>query len=91
MKTIILGIALLIVLGTIVGPSRGQMNLFSMVVAIVAIGVFGGVMGDSLKHTKKTKGAAEKDLAEVKQHIAQIEADIADIKEQIADFIINQV
>ena len=67
------------------------MSLFSMIVMIVAIGVFGGVLSDLAKHRKSFTGAAQKDLAEIKERIAQIEIDIADIKEQIADFIIKQV
>ena len=91
MRTILGIVALIIVLGAVFGTSRGAMNPFSMVVAIVAIGVFGGVMRDSVKHGKNIKGAAERDLAEMNQRISQIEADIGDIKEQIADFIIKQV
>ena len=91
MKVLLIIVAMVIVLGVIFGTSGGSINPFSMVVAIVAIGVFGGVMGDAVKHGKRAKEAAEKDLAEMNQRISQIEADIGDIKEQIADFIIRQV
>ena len=91
MRTILGIVALMIVLGIIFGPSGGEIGLFAMVVAIVAIGVFGGIMRESVKHGKEVKGAAERDLAEMNQRISQIEADIGDIKEQIADFIIKQV
>jgi cell division protein FtsB len=69
----------------------GGMNLWSMVVAIVAISVFGGILTEFVKSRKDLSSAVQKDLTEVKQRITQIEADIADIKEQIADFIIKQV
>ena len=68
----------------------GGMSPFSMIVAIVAISVFGGVLRESVKHKKGINSAAQQDLTEIKQRIAQIEADIGDIKEQIADFIIKQ-
>ncbi len=67
------------------------MSPFSMVVAIVAISVFGGILREFVKSRKDLNTTAQKDLAEIKERIAQIEIDIADIKEQIADFIIKQV
>ena len=70
---------------------RMNMNGISMVVAIVAIVVFGGILREFVKSRKDLSNAAQKDLAEIKQRIAHIEADIDDIKEQIADFIIKQV
>ena len=68
----------------------GSFNPFSMIVAIVAISVFGGVLREFAKHRKDMGSSAQEDLAEIKQKIAQMETDIADIKEQIADFIIKQ-
>ncbi len=62
---------------------------FSMVVAIVAISVLGGILREILKTRKDFNTSSQKELVEIKQHIAKIEADIADIKEQIADFIIK--
>jgi len=64
-------------------------NPFSMVVAIVAIAVFGGVLREMVRQRKDFNNVSQKELIEIKHHIAQIEADIADIKEQIADFIIK--
>jgi len=61
---------------------------FSMVVAIVAIVMITGLFREAIKRRHDT-AASQKDLVEIKQHMAQIEADIADIKEQIADFIIK--
>ena len=72
------------------GRFFGVLNPFSMIVAIVAISVFGGVLREFVKHKKGINNAAQQDLTEIKQRIAQIEADIGDIKEQIADFIIKQ-
>jgi membrane protein implicated in regulation of membrane protease activity len=69
----------------------GSVNVFSMVIAIVAISVFGGILREFVKSRKDLNSAAQRDLTEIKQRIAQIEADIGDIKEQIADFIIKQV
>ena len=69
----------------------GSANVFSMVIVIVAISVFGGILREFVKSRKNLNSTAQKDLAEIKQRIAQIEADIGDIKEQIADFIIKQV
>ncbi|MBD3184104.1 hypothetical protein GF312_17600 [Candidatus Poribacteria bacterium] len=90
-----MGILLMIVAAMIAIPSVlgffSGMSVFSMVVAIVAISVFGGILREFVKSRKDLNNAAKKDLDEIKQHIAQIEEDIADIKEQIADFIIKQV
>ncbi len=91
MRTLLIILAVLVALGVIFGAPGIAMNPFSMVVAIVAISVFGGVLREGMKHEKKIKGTVENDLAEMNQRIARIEADIGDIKEQIADFIINQV
>ena len=73
------------------GLMEGGMGIFQMVVAIVAISVFGGILREFVKSRKEISNAAQKDLAEINRRIAQIEADIADIKEQIADFIIKQI
>ena len=70
---------------------RASLNPFSMVVAIVAISVFGGVFREIVKSRKNLNNAAQSDIEDIKQRLAQIEADIGDIKEQIADFIIKQV
>ncbi len=91
MRTLLIILAVLIILGVLFGTHGISMNPFSMVVAIVAISVFGSVLREGVKHEKKVKGTVENDLAEMNQRIAQIEIDIGDIKEQIADFIINQV
>jgi hypothetical protein len=88
MKTVFVILIILIVLG-FVGGTAHTMNPFSMVVAIVAIGVFGGVLREFAKDGGKKTSKAE--TIELNDRIARIEADIADIKEQIADFIINQV
>ena len=69
----------------------GSMNGSSMVVAIVAISVIGGILREFVKSRKELNSATQKDLADIKQRIAQIEIDIADIKDQIADFIIKQI
>ncbi len=69
----------------------GGMSPFSMVVAIVAISVFGGILREFVKSRKNLNSAAQRDLVEIKERIAQIEIDIGDIKEQIADFIIKQI
>jgi len=61
---------------------------FAMIVAIVAIVMFTGLIREAIKR-RHDSAASQKDLEEIKRHIAQIEADIADIKEQIADFIIK--
>ena len=87
MKTVLIIVVILVVLGFVMGTARA-MNPFSMVVAIVAIGVFGGVMKEYAKDGGK-KGS-KNDMTELNQRISQIETDIADIKEQIADFIIKQ-
>ena len=71
--------------------SLGNMNVFSMVVVIVAISVFGGVLREFVKSKKNADKSVQGDLAEIKQRLAQIEADLEDIKEQIADFIIREV
>jgi cell division protein FtsB len=93
MGLLLMIIALMLAMPAIALGFFGMMNMngVSMVVAIVAIAVFGGVLREFVKNRKDLKGAAQKDLAEIKQRIAHIEADIADIKEQIADFIIKQV
>ena len=88
MRTVLIILAILVVLGFVAGTARA-MNPFSMVVAIVAIGVFGGVLKESAKDGSKKSG--KKNTVELNDRIARIEADIADIKEQIADFIIGQV
>ena len=89
---ILLIIAIVIICLNILGFStRGGMNAMSMVVAIVAIAVFGGVLREFVKTKKDVSSDVRGELETMKQHIAQIEADIADIKEQIADFIIKQV
>ena len=67
------------------------MGVFSMVLGIVAISVFGGILREFVKSRKDLNSAAQRNLAEINERIAQIEADIADIKEQIADFIIKHV
>jgi len=87
MKIVLVIIILIVALGLVGGFARA-MNPFSMVVAIVAIGVFGGVMKEYAKDGGK-KGS-KNDMAELNQRISQIETDIADIKDQIADFIIKQ-
>jgi hypothetical protein len=88
MRTVLIILAILVVLGFVAGTARA-MNPFSMVVAIVAIGVFGGVLREFAKGggTKNSKN----DMVELNERIARIEADIGDIKEQIADFIIAQI
>ena len=88
MKIVLIVIAILVIMG-FVGGTAHMMNPFSMVVAIVAIGVFGGVLREFAKDGGKKTSKAE--TVELNDRIARIEADIADIKEQIADFIINQV
>lgn len=65
-----------------------SMNPFSFVIAIVAIVMITGIFREAIKR-RHDAAASQKDLIEIKQHIAKIEADIADIKEQIADFIIR--
>jgi cell division protein FtsB len=87
---IMVAVVVMVILGGLF-TSIGAMNPFSMVVAIVAIAVFGGVLREFAKGRRDASSTAQKDLAEIKERIAQIEADIADIKEQIADFIIKQV
>ncbi len=67
------------------------MGIFSMVVVIVAISVFGGILREFVKSKKDLSNSVHRDLDEMRQRIANIEADIADIKEQIADFIIKNV
>lgn len=88
MKAVLVIVGIIVALG-IIGGSARSMNPFSMVVAIVAIGVFGGVLREFAKDGGKKN--SKNDMAELNEHIAQIEADIGDIKEQIADFIISQV
>ena len=90
MRMLLVVAAVVVVLVGIFGSLRG-MNPYSMIVAIVAISVFGGVLREFVKNKRDVDGTAQKDLVEIKQRIAQIEADIGDIKEQIADFIIKQV
>ena len=87
MKIVLLIILLVVALG-FVGGFPHAMNPFSMVVAIVAITVFGGVLKEYGKDGGKKAG--KNDMTELNQRISQIEIDIADIKEQIADFIIKQ-
>jgi len=87
MKIVLLIILLVVALG-FVGGFAHAMNPFSMVVAIVAITVFGGVLKEYGKDGGKKAG--KNDMTELNQRISQIEIDIADIKEQIADFIIKQ-
>jgi hypothetical protein len=67
------------------------MGIFSMVVVIVAISVFGGILREFVKSKKDLSNSVKHDLDEMRQRIANIEADIADIKEQIADFIIKNI
>ena len=67
------------------------MGIFSMVVVIVAISVFGGILREFVKSKKDLSNSVKRDLDEMRQRIANIEADIGDIKEQIADFIIKNV
>ena len=67
------------------------MGIFSMVVVIVAISVFGGILREFVKSKKDLSNSVHRDLDEMRQRIANIEADIADIKEQIADFIIKNI
>lgn len=90
MALMMVAVVVMVMLGGLF-TSIGAMNRFSMVVAIVAIAVFGGVLREFAKGKKDASSAAQKDLAEIRERIAQIEADIGDIKEQIADFIIKQV
>ena len=61
---------------------------FSMVVAIVAVVMFTGVLREFIKR-RNVFSASQKEMEEIKRHLATIEADIADIKEQIADYIIK--
>jgi peptidoglycan hydrolase CwlO-like protein len=68
---------------------RMFMEPFSMVVAIVAIVMVTGVFREIVKQRHDFKSVSQKEMIEIKQHLAGIEADIADIKEQIADFIIK--
>jgi uncharacterized membrane protein len=65
------------------------MEPFSMVVAIVAIVMVTGVFREFVKRRNDFNSVSQKEMVEIKQHLARIEADIADIKEQIADFIIK--
>jgi hypothetical protein len=88
MKIVLVVIILIVALG-VVGSFARSMNPFSMIVAIVAISVFGGVLREFAKDGGGKK-AGKNDMAELNQRIAQIETDIADIKDQIADFIIKQ-
>jgi len=88
MRMILVIVVLIVALG-LVGNFARMMNPFSMVVAIVAIGVFGGVLREYVKGGDKKPGKGE--TTELSERIARIEADIADIKEQIADFIISQI
>ena len=67
------------------------MSVFTMVLGIVAISVFGGILREFAKSKKDFNSATQKNLAEINERITQIEEDIADIKEQIADFIIKNV
>ena len=90
MRMLLIVAVLAVALVGLFGSFSG-MNLFSMIVAIVAISVFGGVLREFVKSKKDVDSAAQKDLAEIRQRVAQIEADIGDIKEQIADFIIKQI
>jgi hypothetical protein len=88
MKAVLVIVVIIVALG-IIGGSARAMNPFSMVVAIVAIAIFGGVLREYVKGGgKKT---SKNETVELNERIARIEADIGDIKEQIADFIIGQI
>jgi cation transport ATPase len=92
-----MGMLLVMIAAVIAMPAAvlgffGHMDPFWMaIVTIVAISVFGGILREFVKSRKNLSSIAQKELTEIKQHIAQIEVDIADIKEQIADFIIKHV
>lgn len=86
---ILLPVFLLVLKFIFEGGTPMHFDPFSMVVAIVAISVLGGILSEILKTRKDFNTSSQKELVEIKQHIAKIEADIADIKEQIADFIIK--
>jgi len=58
------------------------------VVAIVAVVMFAGVLREFIKR-RNVFSASQKEMEEIKRHLATIEADISDIKEQIADYIIK--
>lgn len=88
MKAVLVIVVIIVALG-IIGGSARAMNPFSMVVAIVAIAVFGGVLREFAKGGGKKNSKSE--TVELNERIARIEADIGDIKEQIADFIIAQI
>ncbi len=90
---IIAAIVAMSAMGTLgfVGGMFGTTGGIPVIVMIVAIVVFGGILRELAKNRKDLKGATQKELVEIKEHIARIEADIGDIKEQIADFIIKQI
>jgi len=72
------------------GITEGMfMGPFQMVVAIVAIVTLAGVLREFIKRRHDLNSVSQREMVEIKQHLARIEADIADIKEQIADFIIK--
>lgn len=77
-------VAAMVAVPAVILSLMGGMNVLSMVVTIVAISIFGGVLREYVRHRKDSGGVTQKELLEIKNHIAQIEADIA-------DFIIKQV
>lgn len=91
MGVVLLVIAAVVVMSGVFGASMHIANPFSMVVAIVAIAIFGGIISEAMKNRKQRSKADQIEMVEIKQQMTRMEADIADIKEQIADILIRQV
>lgn len=93
LRVLIIIVVIVVLISRFGTPFMGMMEgMFmdgtSMIVAIVAVVMFAGVLREFIKR-RNVFSASQKEMEEIKRHLAVIEADIADIKEQIADYIIK--
>ena len=92
LRVLIIIVVIVVLISHFGKPFMGMEGMFmdgtSMVVAIVAVVMFTGVLREFIKR-RNVFSASQKEMEEIKRHLATIEADIADIKEQIADYIIK--
>jgi hypothetical protein len=90
LRVLIIIVVIVVLISRFGTPFMGMMEGLSMdgVVAIVAVVMLAGVLREFIKR-RNVFSASQKEMEEIKQHLAVIEADIADIKEQIADYIIK--
>ena len=90
LRVLIIIVVIVVLISHFGTPFMGMMEGMFMdgVVAIVAVVMLAGVLREFIKR-RNVFSASQKEMEEIKRHLAIIEADIADIKEQIADYIIK--